>query len=759
MAIPNEREPGGHWQQHADAEDARLLESAQICSTLLQFIPIPVAISEFETGRYLEVNAAFLRSTGYTQQEIIGHTSIELGIISDERRTKAITALCQQAYLNNFEMPYHTRDGQVRVGLFSAQSAVLSGQQVLLTALIDITERRAAEAEQRSAPTELVGAQHRLLFAARLIESSPDAITMLDRDFRLVEVNQAYADLYQRTAAELFGVKLAEVIGEELFTSMIRPVQERVFAGETLARDLWLPFPVGKRFMAVHSFPIRVDDTIPYIGITMRDLTDRQQVEDALRESEERFKALATYAPIGIMQADLDGRCTYINQRWEDISGLSPAKTLGDGWLRAVHPEDQASVYARWMAAAEGQGPFEMEMRLCKPDGQVRWVITRINPLRSAQGEVTGFVGSITDITTRKRIEEELRQSEANLRRAEAVAHLGHWEYDVASQTIIWSPEVYRITGIPHATVLSLEAISNTMHPDDRAMMMSALQESIDHHLPYNLDFRIYHAQDGSLRYMHNEAELVFDEHGHVVRLFGIVQDITERKRIEQRQEEFIHVVSHDLRLPLTVIHGHMQLIEDRLRNAEMNGDLLLSTQAVDRSVKRMDAMIQDLTDMTRIEGGQLTLELQTIALPEYLQSMMERLVGALEVSRVRLDVPDDVPPVCADAYRLERVLLNLLSNALKYSTPDTPVGMRAARQDGTVSIAVVDQGQGIAAKDLPHLFTRFYRAGRERKAEGIGLGLYIAKMLVEAMGGNICVESELGKGSTFTITLPIADS
>jgi len=128
-----------------------------------------------------------------------------------------------------------------------------------------------------------------------------------------------------------------------------------------------------------------------------------------------------------------------------------------------------------------------------------------------------------------------------------------------------------------------------------------------------------------------------------------------------------------------------------------------------------------------------------------------------LETTRVQVEIPPDLPPVSADAARLERIFTNLLSNALKYSDPGTPVQVCVQPMSGEVSIAVKDQGQGIAPKDMPHLFEKFYRAGSSRKAEGIGLGLYVTKLMVEAHGGRIRVESEVGKGSTFSFTLPVA--
>jgi len=182
-----------------------------------------------------------------------------------------------------------------------------------------------------------------------------------------------------------------------------------------------------------------------------------------------------------------------------------------------------------------------------------------------------------------------------------------------------------------------------------------------------------------------------------------------------------------------------------------------LSTSTIDRNVQRMNMMIQDLVDMASLEGQQLVLALDSILLQSYLPDLLARLQSILPTHRVQTNIPADLPPVRADYNRLERVLLNLLTNAFKYSTAETPVRIDARRQGEEIVIAVSDQGSGIAPEDLPHLFERFFRAGGERKSEGIGLGLYISKLLVEAHGGRIWAESEVGTGSTFFFTLPMA--
>jgi two-component system CheB/CheR fusion protein len=232
-----------------------------------------------------------------------------------------------------------------------------------------------------------------------------------------------------------------------------------------------------------------------------------------------------------------------------------------------------------------------------------------------------------------------------------------------------------------------------------------------------------------------------------------------ERERLLDQQESFLYMVSHDLRNPLSIMSGYASQLEEQSQALGIDEEMRSGFQAIRRSVYRMDGMIQDLTDMARLEGGQFQLHCEPVNLADYLTQLLQRSSAALEVNRIQLDIPADLPPVRADDNRLDRIMTNLLSNALKYSDPGTPVLIRVRRLNDIVAVSITDQGRGIAPDDLPHLFERFYRTTTARKIEGIGLGLYITRMLVEAHGGHIEVVSEVGKGSTFSFTLPIAQT
>lgn len=230
--------------------------------------------------------------------------------------------------------------------------------------------------------------------------------------------------------------------------------------------------------------------------------------------------------------------------------------------------------------------------------------------------------------------------------------------------------------------------------------------------------------------------------------------DETPLHELEEARDDLVRMISHDLRTPLNAVYTQAHLIRRHPGDAARVEE---RARAIARSCERMSAMIQDLVEATLLEAGQLRIDPMPLDLRALLPELLERFRGGIDVDRVRLEVAPELPYVLADPHRLERIVVNLLSNALKYSPAQGEVVLEASKEDGRVAIAVADRGVGIAPEDLPHVFDRFFRARGARRPEGLGLGLYITRLLVEAHGGEVEVRSRLGQGSTFRVLLPAA--
>jgi len=265
------------------------------------------------------------------------------------------------------------------------------------------------------------------------------------------------------------------------------------------------------------------------------------------------------------------------------------------------------------------------------------------------------------------------------------------------------------------------------------------------------------HRLDGGVREILSNAGPIKDPEGRVTGAVANINDITPIIELQHQRDDILRAVSHDLRNPLAAVLGRAQLLERQLARAGLGERERQGLQAIIAGARRMDTMIQDLVDSARQEAGQLELRLQLLDLPAFLRDLLAQQAGVLETGRVEVEVVGELPPVPADPDRLERILVNLLSNALKYSAPGTPVTVRLECAGDEVVTSVIDRGRGIAPEDLQHLFARYFRAEAGRGREGLGLGLYITRQLVEAHGGRIWVQSEPGQGSTFGFSLPVA--
>ena len=375
----------------------------------------------------------------------------------------------------------------------------------------------------------------------------------------------------------------------------------------------------------------------------------------------------------------------------------------------------------------------------------------------------------VRDMTDRKLAEEERERlyEEIERRAAELDATIGSMANGIiiftpsgeisrmnpaAERMLDYSPEQMRLPVAEQLALLHVETPEGKLVQPEESLPARALRgETVRSTVAVVRTFR------GRTLWVSANAAPIRISAGKLAGAVLSLTDITPLHELEEQRNDLLRVVSHDLRAPVTVILGQAQMLELLLDKAGWDGRAKRSINAVIVGARRLDAMIQDLVDAVRLESHQLRLEKQPLYLGAFVGDLLERSETVLDVCRVRPRIPEGLPPVSADPNRLERILINLLTNALKYSSPESEVVMKARRTGREVTVTVVDRGVGICPEDLPHIFQRFYRARGGRGAEGLGLGLYITKMLVEAHGGRIWAKSEVGKGSSFSFTLPLA--
>jgi len=265
-------------------------------------------------------------------------------------------------------------------------------------------------------------------------------------------------------------------------------------------------------------------------------------------------------------------------------------------------------------------------------------------------------------------------------------------------------------------------------------------------------------ASDGSSRVLTFNGGVLRNPDGSISSAITVAHDRTESAQGERASRDYLRFVSHDLRSPLTLISARAQMLE---RSAEHPDSVRRNAQAILRSVRQMNTMISDLSDSVRLEfGGALAIRRRTLDLVALLSELIERWKETSEGDRIEARLPDSMPPLCADPDALERILANLMSNALKYSPDEQKITVSATADDVSATVSIADRGPGIPPEDAERLFERFFRSESVRKHhDGLGLGLTISRALVEAQGGRIWVDTELGRGSVFSFTIPLSPS
>jgi len=395
--------------------------------------------------------------------------------------------------------------------------------------------------------------------------------------------------------------------------------------------------------------------------------------------------------------------------------------------------------------------------------------VTAAHAPGAGAGEV---ILALQDASSRERAEAARRQVEERMNRTQEIAHLGSWELDLVENRLTWSDEVYRLFGLrPQEFGATYEAFLDAVHPDDRAVVNEAYSGSLRDGLDsYDIEHRVVRRSDGAVRVVHERCEHVRDASGRIVRSFGMVQDVTDGREAEEAlrertarlaqadriKDEFLATLSHELRTPLSTILVwahllvHTELDEASRRRAQ---EVILSSASAQKEI------IDEVLDVSRIISGKMALNVGDVALEVVLGAALEVVRPAAAAKRLRLEVHAEPNLlVLGDAARLQQVLWNLLANAVKFSEEGGAVHVDASRDGSSVRVAVADTGIGILPEFLPHVFDRFAQqdASPGRQYGGLGLGLAIARHLVELHGGTIDADSPgPGQGATFTVLLP----
>ncbi|HVL69793.1 MAG TPA: ATP-binding protein [Vicinamibacterales bacterium] len=370
----------------------------------------------------------------------------------------------------------------------------------------------------------------------------------------------------------------------------------------------------------------------------------------------------------------------------------------------------------------------------------------------------------------RTRTEAAARRSEERLRFALDAAAMGTWDWDIRANTFSRSENLERLHGVAPGTFDgTLQTYQQRIHPDDRERVSASLRRAVTEGAPHEVEYR-FMRDDGTTLWAEGKGRVEF-ENGAPVRMSGVCMIVTRRKEAElarleaaheaaRLKDEFLAVLSHELRTPLNAILGWVQMLESAVTPVDRIPD---AVRIIGRNARMQAQLIEDILDVSRIISGKLDIERQTISLHQLIATAANTALPAALAKKLdmNVDVPPELPAVIGDPHRLQQVLGNVLSNAIKFTDEGGRITVRAAARPGEVTLEVTDTGAGIAADFLPFVFDRFRQAdsGSTRRHGGLGLGLAIAKSIVDLHGGSITITSDgVGLGTTIRIALPASD-
>lgn len=490
----------------------------------------------------------------------------------------------------------------------------------------------------------------------------------------------------------------------------------------------------------------------------------RRHAEENLRVSEERLKLALEGTEDGLWDWNVVTGTVYFSPRWEAMLGFAPGEIEPriTSWESRIHPQDHEAAIAAMNDQLRGRTAlYETEYRIAAKDDRWLWVLDRGKVVdRRQDGTPLRAVGTLTDITARKRAEDALRDSEERIRAV--VDNVVDGIITIDEDGIIESvnPAVTRIFGFAREELLGRN-VHMLMPEPHHSAHVNYIQNYINSGTP-----KVIGGSGRELSGLRKDGTVLPLEVGISEinlggrRMFtGIVRDITERKQIERMKNEFVSTVSHELRTPLTSIRGALGLIAGGAVG-QLPGKASELIDIAYKNSQRLIALVNDILDLEKIESGRTEFRFQEADLGQVVRTSIEANKGFAEEYGVRLALADPVPALTAnlDGDRIVQVMSNLLSNAIKFSPPGETVTVTINRQNGWGRVAVADRGPGIPENFRSRIFQRFSQADSSdtRKAGGTGLGLSIAKTIAERHGGHIGFDSTLGAGTTFYFELPV---
>ena len=726
--------------------------------------------------RILQINAAGLAIDGRPASEIVGRGFREVWPEAEDEPAGQLYRRVMRERVPEEATIAHLRDERTR--WFSVHAYPYEDGIAVLYR--DVTRLREAERELEEVRER--SEQRRRLYET-FLSHTPDLAYVFDLEHRFTYANEVLLRMWGRSWDESIGRNCLELGYEPWHAEMHGREIEQVKATRAPITGV-VPFngTFGRRMYEYIFVPvIGPDGEVEAVAGTTRDVTDRLEAEEAIRRNEERFRSLIAASTQMVWHCGPDGGMEADSPTWRAFTGQSYEEWKGFGWVEAVHPDDRAASLERWhRCVAEGR-VYEAEQRVRAADGSYRWTAARAVPIFGQDGAIREWVGATTDIHDRRQAELDRQRFVSLAERSEDFIGMS----DLALRPFFMNRAALRLVGAASLEEALATPLDAYLFPEDRAFLVDEFLPRVAREGHAGTELRMRHFGTGAAVWMIYTVYMIRDADGRPEGYATVSRDITERKLAEERlrqatvdlaaankrKTQFLATLAHELRNPLAPLRTGLDLM--RLPGASREAAARASAM-MDRQLRQMVHLIDDLMDIARIDSGKIELKRERVALRTVITSAIESVMPAVEAAghALAVDLPEAPLWLDADPTRLAQVLANLLTNACKYTPPGGRITLSAWRagageggegdegdETGEAVIAVRDTGMGIPLECLESVFEMFSQVSQNigRAQGGLGIGLALVRSLVRMHGGSIAAASPgIGQGSTFTLRLPL---
>lgn len=607
----------------------------------------------------------------------------------------------------------------------------------------NITEHKKAEEALRESEERL----------SRFMDSAPDSFFLFDSSLNIIDINKTGLRILGLNKKDLIGKNILDITSDLKKTGRYKKYMQVIKTGRPLYMDDIIDHPKFKsRNVSIKAFKVGNG-----LGLITTDITERKEIEQALRNSEKMYKTLVKTSPDAVTVTDLEGHIIEISRRTLELHGFKNSKELiGKSALELIAPEDRERAIINLKKTLDKGFLESAEYTLLRKDGTSFLGELNAALIKNVSGNPKAFIATTRDITERKKSEEQILIANERLKyllsSSSAVIYTARPYGDYGATFI--SDNVTHLVGYePQQFIRNSDFWTSRIHPKDKQKVLTGVLR-IFKTGSYSYEYRFRH-KDGRYIWVRDDMRLIRDKSGNPVEIIGYWIDITKRKEVEKIKDNLIRDISHGLKSPVAMTEMAFNIFQEGLRAGNI-GQIQQAERIASNNLRKIRKDVDNMLEIFTLDMRKMIEKKKyKVSLRPVINEIIKNMKYLIEEKRLRLniDIPQEANKVLIDRRDIKTLMYNIIDNAIKF-TDQGSISIKVGLKQEMVQIDVKDTGCGIEEEDKNKVFDKFYK--RHAAIEGSGLGLSICKEIVQMYNGKIRIDSKgPGKGTTVTVLLP----